>query len=208
MLSFVPLGPRMRVAAALVAAAACVVAGVGAIGACLTAPPADIGTSTNERPLIIGTSVPPQGLLINGWPTDDIFLVPVYLPDPNAPCAWRVFDKDLESGSNMEVGESPTCITSVLDGGVVVQDVRIRQPTDSDCHVLTFVVAHGFSAGDVPDSIGGDIATWEYAPAGSLCNFYDAGAFQDGAFPSVDAGFDGVPITPESGPLPESGGDP
>jgi hypothetical protein len=204
--SFVPLGPRVRLVAALLAAAACVAASVAAVSACLTAPPSDIGTSTNERPSICGTPVPPQGLL-SSWPSDRTFLVPVCLADPNAPCAWRVFDKDLETGLSTEKNESETCLTSVLDSGVVIQDVTIFQPTDGHCHFYTFVVAHGFSAGDVPDSIGGDIATWEYAPPGALCNFYDAGAYQDGAFPAVDAGFDGVPITPESGPLPESGGD-
>jgi hypothetical protein len=207
MLSFVPLGSCARIAATLVAAAACVVAAVATVAACLTAPPADVGTSTNERPLIIGTSVPPEGLL-NGWPPDNQFLVPVFLPDPNAPCAWRVFDKDLETGASIERGESMTCLTSVLDGGVVMQDVHLREPTDGHCHVFTFVVAHGFSAGMIPDSINGDVATWEYAPPGALCNYYDAGAFQDGAFPPADAGADRPPLTPESGPTPESGVDP
>lgn len=205
--SFVPLGPRARVATALFAGAATTAASIACVAACLTAPPSDIGTSTNERPLIVGTSDPPQGLL-DGWPPDNLFLVPVFLPDPNAPCAWRVFDRDLESNATIEKAESTTCITSVQDGGVVMQDFRIAEPADGHCHLFTFVVAHGFSAAMIPDSIGGDIATWTYAPAGALCSYYDAGAFQDGAFPPGDAGFDGVPITPETGPGPESGADP
>jgi hypothetical protein len=210
MLPLVPLGPRARVAAALAAAAACAFAAI-AIAACLTAPPADVGTSTNERPLILHTSVqPPEGLL-NGWPPGNVCLVPVQLPDPNASCRWRLFDTDIESQDGPRYkGEFP-CLTSVLDGGVVVEDVNLgAQPTDGHCHVFTFIVAHDFSPGQLqtPDSIGGDSLSWEYEPAGALCNFYDAGAFQDGSFPTVDAGKDGLPITPESGPIPESGVDP
>jgi hypothetical protein len=211
MLPIVPLGPRARVAAALAAAGACVVAAIAGIAACLTAPPADISTSTNERPLIIHTSVqPPEGLL-DGWPPPGTpFLVPVLLPDPNAACSWRLFDTDTESQDGPRYkGEFP-CLTSVLDGGVVVEDVHIDQPADGHCHIFTFIVAHGFSPGqlEAPDSIGGDSLTWDYEPPGALCNFYDAGAFQDGAFPMVDAAKDALPITPESGPIPESGVDP
>ena len=49
-------------------------------------------------------------------------------------------------------------------------------------------MAHNFSAEMLPDSIGGDLVKWEYEPANALCNFYDAGALQDGAFPP-DVGF-------------------
>jgi len=206
MLPLVPLGPRARVAAALVAAAACVGATIAGV-ACLTAPPSDISTNTNERPEIVHTSVqPPEGLL-NGWPPDDFLRIPVLLPDPSATCAWQLFEKDLEGATQFRAGQP--CDTSVIDGGVIVQEVPIgEQPTDGHCHVFTFIVAHGFSAAGVPDSIGGDTSTWEYLPQGALCTFYDAGALQDGAFPPGDAGVDGPLVTPESGPLPESGVDP
>ncbi|HTR96831.1 MAG TPA: hypothetical protein VMH61_02925 [Candidatus Acidoferrales bacterium] len=209
MLPLVPLGPRARVAAALAAAAACAIAAIAGIAACLTAPPADIGTSTNERPLIVHTTVqPPEGLL-NGWPPQNAFLVPVQLPDPTANCEWRLFDKDTESQEGPVFKGESACLTSVLDGGVVVEDPPVgAQPTDGHCHVFTFMVGHGFSALQVFDSIGGDALSWEYEPPGVLCNFYDAGAFQDGAFPPGDAGADGLPVTPESGPSPESGVDP
>jgi hypothetical protein len=200
----VPLGPRARVAAAFVAAAGCVAAAAG-VAACLTAPPPDISPSTNERPLIIHT--PPEGLLnIDGWPPDDTFRIPVLLPDPNATCQWQLFDKDLEGTTTPTNGQ--VCDTSVEDGGVIELEVPSgRRPTDGHCHVFTFIVAHAFSATGVPDSIGGDDSIWEYEPPEALCNFYDAGALQDGAFPP-DAGVDGPLVTPESGPLPESGVDP
>jgi hypothetical protein len=204
MLPFVPLGPRARVAAALTAAAACGVAAIAGIAACLTAPPADVGTSTNERPLILHTSVqPPEGLL-NGWP--DTFQIPILLPDPSATCQWELFDRDLEGSTTFVT--SNNCVTSIIDGGVIVEELNgIKAPTGSHCHVFTFIVANGFSSSGVPVSSGGDYATWEYAPPGALCNFYDAGAFQDGSFPPGDSGAD-VLIAPESGPIPEAGIDP
>jgi hypothetical protein len=207
--SFVPLGPRARVVAALLAAAACIATGVAAVGACLTAPPSDIGTSTNERPLIVHTSVqPPEGLLA-GWPSDDQFYVPVQLPDPSATCFWRVFDQDLEVSSQAPgtFVEGRPCATTVIDGGVVLQDVALNPPVDpGHCHIFTFIVAHNFSSNSLssPDSIGGDALTWDYYPPGALCNFYDAGAFQDGAFPS-DGASDAPLVTPESGPLGDGG---
>jgi hypothetical protein len=205
MLPLVPLGPRTRVVAALAAAAACGVAAIAAIAACLTAPPADVATSTNERPLIIHTSVqPPEGLL-NGWPVDNTFRVPILLPGPSATCVWELTDKDLEGTT--KVADGTSCNTSIVDGGVIVQEVPYPPPSDGHCHVLTFIVAHGFSSAGVTDSAGGDDSVWEYAPPGALCNFYDAGAFQDGAFPP-DAGVDALPVLPESGPIPDSGVDP
>lgn len=208
MLPYAYLGSRARIAAALVAAVACAAAAIAGVAACLTVPPSDVGTSTDERPLIVHTAVqPPEGLL-NGWPPENIFLVPTQLPDPTAACEWRLFDKDLESPQTPNFKGAQVCTTSVVDGGVVVQDVQIQQPTDGHCHVFTFIIAHGFSAPEVPDSIGGDALNWEYEPPGTLCNFYDAGPFQDGGFPPVDAGVDGLPVTPESGPIPESGVDP
>lgn len=133
--------------------------------------------------------------------------MPVRLRDPNATCQWRFFDDDLESPQGPVFKGGQPCSTTVSDGGVIIQEVSYGQPTDGHCHRLTFAVAHGFSPGelDVPDNIGGDNANWDFLPPG--CNFYDAGAFQDGAFP-VDAGTDGLPVTPESGPIPDSGGDP
>jgi hypothetical protein len=209
MLSLVPLGPRARVAAALAAAGACFVAAIAGIAACLTAPPADIGTSTNERPEIVHDAVSPPGGLVAGWPLDGIFVVPVLLPDPTVGCTWRLFDQDLEVSPQMNPVIFRQCVTSLLDGGAILQDVPIQEPINGHCHIFTLIVAHGFSSNalTVPDSIGGDTVSWEYAPPGALCNFYDAGALQDGAFPPGDAGTDGPLITPESGPL-DSGGEP
>lgn len=208
--SFVPLGSRARVAAALLAAAACVAAAIAGVAACLTAPPPDIGASTDQRPEIIHIAVqPPEGLL-DGWPPANSFLVPVRLPDPNATCQWQLLDQDLDPAlaqiPRLKAGN--ICDKSIEDGGIIVQGAPVgSQPTDGHCHVFTFIVAHNFSPGQlgVADNIGGDAVSWEFLPAGALCNFYDAGAFQDGAFPPVDAG---LPITPESGPIPDSGVDP
>lgn len=198
MLSFVPFGPRARVAAAFIAAGGCAAASIAGIAACLTAPPGDIGTSLNERPEIDHPSVyPPEGL-IREWPVDSVFVVPVRLADPTASCRWRDFDQDVELPPPPSELEDNACKVSLLDGGIVIQDVQIPQPLDGHCHIFTFIVAHGFIGG-VPDSIGYDTARWEYEPEGALCNFYDAGAFQDGAYPPTDAGPEGLPVTPESG---------
>jgi hypothetical protein len=213
MLPLVPLGPRARVAAALVAAGACGAAAIAGFAACLTAPPPDIGTSTNERPEIVHDAVNPPGGLLTAWPLDG-FVVPVLLPDPTVGCRWSLFDQDLEMPSpppGLTVYANEACVTSVVDGGAILQDFQFggpTGPTDGHCHIYTFIVAHGFSANaeSVPDSIGGDSVIWEYLPPGALCNFYDAGALQDGAFPPVDAGKDGPLVTPESGPL-DSGGE-
>lgn len=208
--SFVSLGSRARLAAALLAAAGCVAAAIAGVAACLTAPPPDIATSTNQRPEIVAGGVqPPQGLLDeNQWPLDGVFVVPVIIPDPTATCTWRVFDVDMENPPPPgvvppEVSESRTgCTTTVSDGGVSLQDVPIHLPSaDGHCHIFTFIVAHGFDpppSQNQPDSIGGASVSWTYAPSFGLCRFYDAGAFQDGAFP-MDALADGLPVTPESG---------
>jgi hypothetical protein len=209
MLPLVPPGPRARVAAALVAAGACAATAIAGFAACLTAPPPDIGTSKNERPEIVHDAVTPPGGLLAAWPADG-FIVPVLLSDPTVGCTWRVFDQDLEVSPQLGYVLGGPCLTSLVDGGTILQDFRIsEQYMNGHCHVFTFIVAHGFSTNalSVPDSIGGDSVSWEYAPPGALCNFYDAGALQDGAFPSVEAGTDGPLITPESGPL-DSGGEP
>ncbi len=210
--SFVSLDSHARLAAALLAGAACVATAVAGVAACLTAPPPDIGTSTDQRPEIIHNAVqPPEGLL-NGWPPANSFLVPVRLPDPSATCQWQLLDQDQDTPLNEgpKLIASNSCDKSVADGGIIVQDPPVgEQPSDGHCHVFTFIVAHAFSPGalGVPDNIGGDTVVWKFLPPGALCNFYDAGAFQDGSFPR-DAGTDGLPVTPESGPFPESGADP
>lgn len=212
MLSFALLGSRTRFVAALAAAGACVAAAVASFAACLTAPPPELGTSTNERPEILGTAVQPAPGLLDEfhWPLDNVFVVPILLEDPTAPCSWRVFDLDMEQppqqGQPPNLVTDGTCATSVVDAGFL-QDVPIRQPNDGHCHVFTFIVAHGFSSVSTPDSIGGDTVSWYYEPSSALCRSYDAGAFQDGAFPSVDAPADRAPVTPESGPA-DSGVDP
>lgn len=206
MLPYAYLGSRARIAAALVAAVACVATAIAGVAACLTAPPADVGASTDERPEIIHTAVyPPEGL-IRQWPSENKFYVPVRLADPTATCVWRAVDQDLEAATATTLYSNIACAISLLDGGVIVQNVQIPQPTDGHCHILTFVVAQAF-AGNVPTSIGGDTARWEYEPPAGLCNFYDAGTLQDGAFPPSDAGSDGLPVTPESG-TSDAGGDP
>jgi len=77
---------------------------------------------------------------------------------------------------------------------------------DSLCHRIDFLVAHQFDPGSAHtwDSVGGDIVSWFFNPGGNPngCPLYDAGALQDGAFPSADTGADGLPVVPESGADP------
>ena len=93
------------------------------------------------------------------------------------------------------------CQLSIVDGGVITQELEISsQPDPTASHVLQFVVATGFDPGCIAwNSAGGDSVEWTL-PAFA----YDSATFGDGSFP--EAASDGLFIVPESGP--DSGADP
>ncbi|MGD0526926.1 MAG: hypothetical protein ABSE49_17400 [Polyangiaceae bacterium] len=198
------------------AAAACACLAVGTLvsTACITAPPPELPAEIEHRPTILHESlVPPAANVLPELPPQG-FVVPILLEDPNEPFWWEVFVdyNPCTDPPNCTVATSPeppgaryvAPTPGTLDGGVV--PVSFTLPADVDptqCHQISFFVAHGFSSTSPVtfDPIGGDSAVWNYWPEGVQCTqlVYDAGAFQDGAFPPADAAPDSLPVVPESG---------
>jgi len=191
------------------AACSCLGVALAATTACLTAPPPDLPQPPLHRPTILHESVvPPPDQILTALPVE--FVVPIVLEDANETYEWDVFvDYDpTPNGPPPVIFPQPAAPTG-LDGGVVLQTfgLSVTQGLDpSSCHRIEFLVAHGFNLGapHTWDSIGGDIVSWVYNPSGSPggCPVYDAGSLQDGAFPPVDGGTDGLPLVPESGTDP------
>jgi hypothetical protein len=150
--------------------------------------------------------------IIDNWPSDGIFIVPVQVdPPPNDQFQYDWFeDYNYVSALTPYGSVGAISVTGGADGGVVLVDFQPSpQPPNDDlpCHEIEFLVAHQFNMAPgptsdlnrrlhTPDSLGGDSVTWLYAPGGlASCTSYDAGL--DGAFPPADAGLDGLPIVPE-----------
>jgi hypothetical protein len=189
----------------VVVATAAVICAVGSaialLVACLTDPPPDLPSGSTGRPEIIHDALSPYEGLLTQWPADNEFVVPIELADPAELCAFSVYvDGALKFCS-------PSSCTGVVDGGVVLLPMPalvpsiVLDPAVVCPHTVRVTVARQFSQGvdvplcAVPDSAGGDTATWEFTPPG--CSTYDAGAFGDGAFP-IDAPVDTVLVVPDS----------
>jgi len=163
--------------------------------ACITAPPPDLPQQPTQRPTVEHDAVrPPEGLLTE-WPPDDQFYVPVEVGNP-VDFTYYVF-------VDYPAIPTPFFMGSLMnppDGGITLVDFTLAPPDSLICpHQIQFLVANGFSAisPHTPNSIGGDIVTWEYHPGSNgnaECPSYDAG---DGSVP--DAALDGIPVAPESG---------
>jgi hypothetical protein len=179
--------------------------------ACVVAPPGQLAQLPPHRPTILHDAVyPPTDQILTEMPTE--FLVPVELDDPDQSFWWDVFVDYNPCNEQNDCQPTaptvdPTLVTptpGTLDGGVVI--VPVPQITGLDptvCHRIDFLVANQFTP-DSPhtwDSIGGDIVTWFYNSGGGPngCPLYDAGAFQNGAFPPADAAAEGLPVVPDSG---------
>ena len=193
--------------------------GIGGIAGCITTPPPDLPAPPLRRPTILHSSVcPPADVPLVDWPADANFIVPVEPGDPEHALdfEWAVF---------VDYDPSPTPIRSdhglkllqqhpmsAVQGGIVLVDFPLMPPgTPPDlpglCHRVEFLVAHQFNSPSgtpvadnrlfhTPDSVGGDMVTWQYTAGGLAegCPEYDAGALQDGAFPPDDAPSDGLPV--------------
>jgi len=191
------------------ATATCVAIAMLVATACITAPPPELPQEVAHRPTILHESVvPPASLILPALPVE--FEVPVVLEDPNESFQYAVFIDYGSCADPSSCALAPGVVTvrptpGTLDGGVETVSF-IPPPADFDssrCHTIDFVVAHQFLQGQphTPDSVGGDIVTWTYDPGGAIpCAdlVYDAGRFQDGAFPP-DAAADALPAVPESG---------
>ena len=193
---------RARRAAAAIAAATAVCAAV-LQGACITAPPPDLPQEPQRRPTILHDSVVPSANVpLVEWPPDGQFTVPVELDDSSEAFCWVVFEDYNPYIGPSGIVRSKTCgppPPSAVDGGVVEVSFTLF-PSNLDlnfCHTIQFLVAIDFeSDSHTPNSIGGDSVTWNYVPGGGPnCPEYDAGAFQDGAYPT-DAPADTRPQTP------------
>jgi hypothetical protein len=203
------------------AAAGCIALAAGSLSSCITAPPPDLPRVVAQRPTILQEAVvPPTDQILTELP--DEFVVPVVLEDPDQSFEWDVYVdynpcEPLTSpcqASPPVANLGPRVVSptpGTLDGGVVLVSFPggdlTALATPSECHRIDFLVAHAFNNDASTyswDSIGGDIATWFFNPGGgpSGCPVYDAGKLQDGAFLTVDAGMDGLPLVPESGQDP------
>jgi hypothetical protein len=199
MLRFVVLG---FIAAACTGVTLALVTSTG----CIVAPPPDLPELPVERPTILHEAVvPPADQILAELPSE--FVVPVELVGPDQSFVWDVFvDYDPCVGASCEPtppARFPQMVQpapGTLDGGIAIVSFSLDPLDPSLCHRIDFLVAHQFDPGSARtwDSVGGDIVTWIYNPGGQPngCPIYDAGAFQDGAFPPNDSG---LPVVPESG---------
>jgi hypothetical protein len=129
---------------------------------------------------------PPANQILQSWPPDGSFTVPVELGEPRSDGArWAVFvDYDPLGNANQEMGTTIPG-SSVVENGIFTVPFTLLLPSPTSCHRIEFLVAHDFVQPHVPDSIGGDEVTWYYMPVGlNDCFAYDSGT--------------GVPVGPVS----------
>jgi hypothetical protein len=147
---------------------------------------------------------PPSDQVLAALPSDNEFLVPVVLEDPNESFEWDVFiNYYLDPKSEPVLRHSVLPTPGTVDGGVVPITFQLFDtdfPDPTACNHIDFLVAQQFNEKyqHTPNSTGGDIVTWLYSTAGaSAClATYDAG---DGAFPETEAATDGLPLAPAEG---------
>lgn len=190
----------------LVAGGCGAVAALTVATACITALPPALPQLPTKGPTIVLDEVqPPADEILAALPSQ--FAVPVQLDLANAAFEWDVF-VDYDPVADPQTSpvlrqddESPA------DGGAILVTFSL-DPTSSSldpsqCHVIEFLVASAFTANSEHtwDPAGGDIVTWLYNPGGGSggCPVYDAGALQDGAFPT-DAATDVLPVIPVGDP--------
>ena len=208
-----------RVTAALALALCAGAAAIAGAAGCITTPPPDLLAPAPRRPTILHSSVsPPVDVPLTDWPADGTFIVPVEPGDPEHPLdfLWDVFvDYDpspypIQSDRGLKyLPEGPP---PVVDAGIVSVSFLLSNPNGPAdplglCHRVEFLVAHRFNPipmGDfrlahTPDSVGGDLVTWQFTPGGVAagCPEYDAGDLQDGAFPDASDG--GLPVVHQDG---------
>ncbi|MGD0676718.1 MAG: hypothetical protein ABSC94_14990 [Polyangiaceae bacterium] len=167
--------------------------------ACITT---DLPPEPISRPTILHDAVqPPADQILFSWPEFDSFSVPVEPGNPNDGFVWDVFvDFDINPAPANAGVVSPDSYSA--DGGVVIVSYFLSQPPATSCHRIDFLVAHAFASlsdgaplDHTPSAIGGDQVTWFYMPGGSPdgCPAYDAGVYEDGAFPPPEASAEGGP---------------
>ncbi len=163
--------------------------------ACLTVTPPPLPAPDQLHPTILHDAVVPSaGTPLAEWPEDGTFIVPVEVEGPDESFFYDVFiDYDpVTNTGNVIPPYLEEATPDTVDGGIMTVRFTIATPPDPRfCHTVEFLVADGFDQRSLhtPDSFGGDIVTWFYTAGGGPngCPAYDAGSFQDGAFPE-DAG--------------------
>jgi hypothetical protein len=189
---------KVKITALALAAAVSAAMGAAAVVACITAPPPTLPAIPPHRPTILHSSVvPPPDQILSVLPKE--FVVPIELDDSTQPFLWSVFvDYDPLTAPQPVLDGTP--FPPPADGGPTLVSFELHPPLDpAFCHRIDFVVANSFTTSfrRMPDGVGGDIVSWLYNAGGGPngCPVYDAGLFQDGAFPP-DAPADGLLVTP------------
>jgi hypothetical protein len=170
--------------------AACGVVLAAGVAACITAPPPDLPSTPVGPPTILAGSVfPPLDSFLVEWPAE--FYATVRVPSPGETFVCEVvYDYLSPQSPGYLAYQCP--VTLALDGGTTLVDATLPVPLGNVCpHRIDFIVANAFTSIHVPDSVGGDMVTWYYAPGGTAlgCPTLDAGS---GVLP--DASIDGLPI--------------
>ena len=196
------------------AAGGCFAFALATTSACVTAPPPELAQLSEQRPTILHDAVvPPANAILAEMPLE--FVVPVELDDPEESFEWDVFVDYNPCADPTNCQPTPPSIypqlvqpqADTVDGGVVlVSFPGIADLDDSLCHRIDFLVAHQFDSNRrIPGTAwAGTSRRGSSIPAATptAVRVYDAGALQDGAFPSADTGADGLPVVPESGADP------
>jgi hypothetical protein len=157
----------------------------------LVEPPGELPPLIEQRPLILHQFVvPPTTQILESWPVGGFF-VPIQVPDPTATVQFHAFvDYDPIAPTTPQTGLlSPD---ANQDGGIRDLDLIVDVPNDlTACHTIELLVANSFVENHTPDAVGGDSATWFYAPGGSLarCPVFDAGLIDAGV---GEGGVDGA----------------
>ena len=168
------------------------------MSACITAPPPDLPNPPLQGPTIQQSGVqPPTNQDLTALPDGNIFIVPVLPGQPSEAFSIKVF-VDFNPGGNNTNRQATAATRTImypvtpatLDGGVYAARFVFGPDDIGDpnaCHWIEAIVADSFTdnsdhtPADMSDSV-----SWHYVP-NSLhgCLQFDAGPFQDGAFPDV-----------------------
>jgi hypothetical protein len=203
----------LRTLAATAIAAVCATGWTVAMGisGCITAPPPELPALPQQEPTILQNDVRPAvNEDLTTLPPDDVFIVPIVpgRPDPSVQVNVYV---DFDPGSdNLNGNATPAAYSHLfgvtpdtVDGGIYSIRFSLGPNQLGDprqCHWIELLVTASTESFESLSShtpnVFSDSVSWHYVPdplAG--CFQFDAGQYQDGAFPP-DAPPDALPVTP------------
>lgn len=168
------------------------------MSACITAPPPDLPNPPLQGPTIQQSGVqPPTNQDLTALPDGDIFIVPVVVGQPSEPFFIKVFVDFNPGSNNANPHATPATKTfsypvtpATLDGGVYAARLMFGPDDLGDpnaCHWIEAIVADSFVFDSDHTPMGrSDSVFWHYVPDTlNGCLLFDAGPFQDGAFPDA-----------------------